>query len=592
MQQDPVEPGLPISMKDFILRLPTELLFIILQFSQPSGFQSLILTCKRMYSVGIPLIESHNFCKNWVLPGSGLWCTRLISQPPAPGFSHRAPSMPFPFFRPLLQAPAKYQLLLLRYLTHARWDCTQTKDFRWALWKDSSQSPELHQSLLRKNSEISHLDITHDTIGIGSDLKRCHCLCEADNVQEYGKEICCEFCQAAFLLLLPNLKTLDFVLCNYGFASCPEPPILSAIIHATRGRFYFQELERLCVYGYKSSIMNLTSFLLLPRLETLYVHHMYDSFLYTESERHLDRFCDKPILRLRKLAFFDCYTQIRSLELFLGQIEGLHTFVWEDCTSIRALRSSSQGEANEDLPESGNEAEHETLTEDCVKLLPMNKPIKTTTQPSHGTAVFEDIESEDETQVNNEPVDGEEHLYWNPRRVLGSLLRFKNTLQYLVLTTSFDDDTYGHAPIYGNYQITHFRHFATLKYLKVDTRVLRMRKISTPGNSTETELPYPLTQILPPSIERVEIRSELPEEDILLALLHELPTNSDALPNLKDIRLSFRDYCVDDEVYYEPSPERKALLAKLAEVQKKICIGILDGPLYSACCDDETYSNP
>jgi hypothetical protein len=46
-----------------LIQLPNEILFRILQFCRPDGFEPFMLTCKEVYAIGASLISRYDICK-------------------------------------------------------------------------------------------------------------------------------------------------------------------------------------------------------------------------------------------------------------------------------------------------------------------------------------------------------------------------------------------------------------------------------------------------------------------------------------------------------------------------------------------------
>jgi hypothetical protein len=70
------------------LQLPNELIYKLFELTRPFGFESFVLTLKRVYNTGKPPIPDQNFCKQWSkrIPGDmdGLLILReLLSAPPS-----------------------------------------------------------------------------------------------------------------------------------------------------------------------------------------------------------------------------------------------------------------------------------------------------------------------------------------------------------------------------------------------------------------------------------------------------------------------------------------------------------------------------
>ncbi|KAF2664580.1 hypothetical protein BT63DRAFT_417936 [Microthyrium microscopicum] len=563
-------------MSAVILRLPNELLFSILHFSQPENFESLMMSCKQIYSVGFPIIEEHNTCK---AHSSTL---QVIST--------------WDFFSTLVGSPAHLQTPFLSYFTDFVWDC-DAKGKKWFEWQGireiilqvMSKAPRLQHQILSISQEISSLDFSDlADSGVNFDMKMECCECDLDIDVHTGEnsthsaQVHCYFCEVMVLLLLPNIKRLQLKDYPPRREICDQPSALSAIVHASRGRTYLQQLEELCVNfrGFQAvdpstlslnTLWQLSPFLRLPRLKSLQIGYLPDNRAAApiDSTGHFESLQTDALSNLEKLGFYLSRARTSDLDTFLAQIIKLTDFVWEDITPGPHPfidKYDNDFEANleyviRDEKEIQYLNEHDTVCPSYIE------PALFASDFGEEEEMVKDNDNLDKEYADDMPDAEHEQDYWNPRRLVEILLRFSNTLERLVLTV--DPTSYKDHFIYGHHQVADFKAFTKLRYLELSPRILRRRKTCLQGRHSEYGIPLCLTQILPASIETVVFIADHPEYPALHALLKDLPARTHELPNFHTISVQFTKGSEEWRTNLYPSLTRKRLEPLVEELRRE-----------------------
>jgi hypothetical protein len=339
-----------------ILRLSNELLFDLLQLSRPNDFEALVLTCKRFYSVGFSLIEEHDFCRNW--PMQHLQTTQD---------RHIVIQGIFDFFLDLIELPSSKQKWIISYLERLCWRGGIYPTARYltpkgVLGKIGSEATWLHNQMKCIYENLRGVDFDDvpssleplDELNANESVK-------PHNLNNSNELLPSEFYRVVLLLLSSNIQSLIFK--HYPLLRpYDDTPSISAIIHHSQGQRYFQQLRQIHIHNdFTCTFIDITPFLLLPRLKTLIADKLEDNVIDDEGIKVYDWPNRNHQSGLERLAFISADSDSKCVEVFLGSLKLLRSFAWTDYKPDVDLDSINE---DSDIFEDPNDSEPLVVVED------------------------------------------------------------------------------------------------------------------------------------------------------------------------------------------------------------------------------------
>jgi hypothetical protein len=486
--------------------LPTELLLLIVKESRPDGFESLMLTCKKLYLTGSGLIHEHNFCKTW---GPKNWPTAGSNVNWTPPGTYMSTENPPQFFQRLLDEPASRRDWLLLYTTavHIAYDVhfssidtemtiisrirTDWSDLGTSLIGIIKKTPILLDSFKTAEKVLLLLQ-GHGSQGLtGVD--------ELKDIQGLYATL--------ILLLLPNITRISS---DDHTQVLPKTCIqmLSQLISQNPHHHYFQNLERLDIMnrgdGREVHFDILAPFISLASLKSLKV----------VSLNCYDRRTMQPISydwpagmvkrsSLEQLVLRASITSPEELSVLLTHLGSLKSLILE----FKPMREVRSFKLSQDQRHQVKQMEYQSIGE-----LPADE-------------LYDD--SYFETHIWPPPLRVEDHL----RCILA---QYRQQLRHLVIGITSPAT----APWMAYKQkIIHFKDFVNLTHLEVNIRILQpSNKFMMIGREIRL-LPRSLTEILPSSIQVARVIADgWIDYPVLDALLLNIPAKRESLSMLRNVK--------------------------------------------------------
>ncbi|KAF2434280.1 hypothetical protein EJ08DRAFT_730963 [Tothia fuscella] len=514
-----------------ILTLSNELLLLILERSCPYAYESLMLTCKRMYSVGMKIFNDHQFCKKWVISQCET-DTEYISM------------NSFPFSLAKLEPPGSTHPHVYSYFKHVVFNGYQRREtLEEILVSINDKAP-----FLRK--KLGTVERYLQTIFAGED---------------YNLE-------TMILLLLPNVQILD-IRSSMRLESGALP--LTTLIRENHGACYFQDLRELHLRdGHEYiNINQIGPLLLLPQLEILSVSNVEGWEIDTKLDGEVDgdnqfsvpfkwdTTIPKP--KLQSLILLNVHADFDTIGRLVQNLDSLETFIFQD-HALRWRYEDMFGDMEEEtLPspiddddisdldsEAAQEWENKLKDYHDGKMTSIDemfwKPIiectsdDEDTDPTTATTIYENKLPWRCPRHNNDlnPI-----CMWNPTKLLAQLaVNHASKIRHLALSIYATEHL---AVIPRAHQIIHLKHFTAMIYLEMDIRMLQTRKGSH-SDMPPDGIPASFADVLPSSIIVLKLLVENAIFQNLHRMLRKIPSERAKVPNLKAVSLRLaRDISVD-----------------------------------------------
>lgn len=470
-------------MTDKILDLPDELLLSILDLARPWAFESLALSCRKLYRIAGSLIEDHRICKRAML-GEAL-------RHDVHDFRH-VPDIDG-MLRWLLHLPARTRLDTLRYLKNTIWDGPPAGP------PHTSSSRDLIKTVCPEKGGVQALLLAMESVASGVYLQQFE-KSDPALLNPYPHSTMTDLS----LYFLPHMHGIESLILSRRWWSAANVNLLMRILSLDSGGH--RNLEQIwlsCVSGMTpTAAVPLFS---LPSLEILTIEEFRSEDYYYRRSIPTGIFAQSP---LRCLCLLKSSWHFKDLTNLLHHLPCLTSLIWVDYVDlVRDGRTSSQ---RFDYAE----GDGEPIEDDELDFSNQNCSTKT-----YGT-------------IRNDFLKDGLRFEFQANRLLNAIARTHSSkMRQLSIALS---SHYPQNPISRWSQIVHFRQFSNLAFLEVDVRTLRTRR-----GAHSADFPQ-LCKILPPSIEALALRMHTDMHMGIIEWLDGVVINRSALPLLHTIKIDWQ----------------------------------------------------
>lgn len=315
-----------------LLSLPNELIYNIIDFTRPDGFENILLACKHTYAVGFPLINERSLGKRWAsyaIQGRGFG-----SQPTAV----------LQFQQILAATPKQVREWIGLYINqiNLRRDSSRFRSrtfFSTNPNRQTSIPSWLRDELYQLVNDVPELDPERRASLAAKEVA-------SDQGLEWHYDLwlslsgrCCAygtFTQIPVLFLFTNLRRLSLQAMTVPFdkflkkrSFVDSHVVLAGIIRRHHGQRYFQQLEELKVNeNSESGIKYLSSWILLPKLKALMVHGLNDIGRNTETMLAINLPAGFKS-SIEHLVLSRVKLKEETMRKLFTHLNGLQTLVWQ-----------------------------------------------------------------------------------------------------------------------------------------------------------------------------------------------------------------------------------------------------------------------
>lgn len=494
-------------MADKILDLPDELLLSILDLARPGDFESLALSCRRLYRVAGSLIQDHNLCKRAILDESLNYALHDFRK------VLNVQSM----LNWLSRLPARNHLDALRYFTNTIW-CGPTAET-----PHSYSDRDLIKTLCREEEDLQALLLDMESKASELYLQQFE---DSDPalLEPYPHSTATDLS----FYLLPYMYGIESLALQRRWWSLANVNLLMRILSMNAGGH--RNLKQIWLSHASGMTPTAAAPLFsLPFLEILTIEEFRSEDFHYRRSIPPGIFAQSPLKCLCLLKSSWHYEDLTNL---LRQLPCLTSLIWVDYIDL--VRDERKPRELFDYAEwDGEPIEDDEL--DFGNQDSSNKtygPIKDDTW-KYGTRF--------EFQANK--------LLNTIAQTHGSKLRQLS----ITLCSYYPSQN----PISRWSQIVHFRQFQNLAFLEIDVRTLRPRR-----GANSPEFPQ-LRKIVPPSVEALALRMHNDMRIETFDWLNGIVEHKSAFPVLHTIKIGWKAH---DGIPSEWRPVIETLTVRMSAV--------------------------
>jgi hypothetical protein len=571
-----------------ILDLPAELLYQIIGFCRPDGFESFMLTCKTILSIGSGFTEEHAFCKKWV---SRTGYDRNE-------FKHKLFRHLFEILESWMQLQPQRRTSIFQYIkqievtrSYQLYDVGKMQKLFMQLKEEEPGYLQLFQKLLQQVWNLELYCETHGQLQIpcilGIELGPKGTCFERYKIaihplEEVYRSFFPEIFDSVVLGILPNLQSLILSPCVHDLAS--NAPGICFLASRDLNKLCYQNLRELYIHSqWILTLDDAASLLELPLLETLIMDKLRDEDIADcdGEENHLSTQM-RTKSPLKRLVLFDAKASPERLGQFLTLISRLEVFFWEaapdtipSTPSLDELQSDSNlGEEQCSPLDAGDSVDFDNDIDDVAASRRSSSPL----------IIYESVDD-----IDGEEFDDPTRSLWKPADIFRQILNgHGNSLRRLTIKCpdiSFE--------VKSSDRIVNFQGCTSLTHIEYDTSIVRKRSRRIYKDSPDSKhLPASLHSVLPASIQVVRFTIELPSFNIIHEMLRGLLSKRGEFSRLRLIYIQLTyptldefDYLLDD--FKSHMADLVGSFLTVGIVLK--CIGkCLDDNLFGTIDTDET----
>jgi hypothetical protein len=536
-----------------ILDLPAELLYQIIDLCRPDGFESCLLTCKTILSIGSDLIEDHAFCKKWVSRTGG---DRKESK-------HKVFHDLFEILESWMELPPRRrtsvfryikQIEVTRYSEHS--DVYNMQKLFIQLKEEEPSYLQLFQKLLQQVWNIEPYCETHGQprirciLGIEKEQQRT-CL-ERYNIamnplEEVHRSFVPEMFDSVGLGILPNLQSL--ILSVYGHdLNTSNAPGICFLASRDLNKLCYQHLRELYIRSqWIPTLDDAASLLELPLLETLIMDKLRDGDTADQDgeETHFSTQM-RTKSPLKRLVFFDAKATPERLGQFLTLISRLEVFFWEaaldpipSTPSLDELQSDSNLGEDQHIPLDAGDAVDWDDSDDAIDDVVASR--WSSRRPPSPLIIYESVDDIDGVEFNDPT-----RSMWKPADIFGQIFSSHgNSLRRLTIkcSPSLSD-------VKSSDRIVDFQGCTSLTHIEYDESIVRKRSRRIYKDSADSKhLPASPHSVLPASIKVVIFTIYLPSFNTIHEMLRGLLSFREQFSKLRLIYIQISIPALDELEY-------------------------------------------